>query len=318
MTLSAAIEAFLDALQVDQASSRHTLAAYGRDLRQLEAFLARKRSGSPKNDALAEPKGGPDLLVTPDQLGEFLATLSRHKLSARSISRKTSVIRQFFKFACLELGLRTNPAEQLQLPKTSKVLPKFLTEKETESLLAAVQPGLDYRDKNLSQAFQSRDRAMLVLLYATGLRVSELLSLTTHSLDLEQEYLRVKGKGEKERIVPFATVAGDELRSYLDSARPLLKPSSDHVFVNHQGKPLSRQSFWKILKELSRQAGIQKNVSPHVLRHSFATHLLQAGMNLRSLQMLLGHADLSTTQIYAHVTPEHLKDAHKRYHPRGE
>jgi integrase/recombinase XerD len=314
MILSAAIEAFLDALQVDQGSSRHTLAAYGRDLRQLEAFLL----GPSKNDASAKPNGGPDLLVTPDQLEAFLATLSHQKQSARSISRKTSAIRQFFKFACLELGLRTNPAEQLQLPKMSKSLPKFLTEKETESLLAAAQPGLEYRDPKQAPALQSRDRAMLVLLYATGLRVTELLSLTTHSLELQQEYLRVKGKGEKERIVPFATYAGDLLRSYLDETRPALKPASDHVFVNHQGKPLSRQSFWKILKELSRQAGIRKNVSPHVLRHSFATHLLQAGMNLRSLQMLLGHSDLSTTQIYAHVTPEHLKDAHKRYHPRGE
>ncbi len=315
MTLSAAIEAFLDALQVDHGSSRHTLAAYGRDLRQLEAFLV---GPCPKNDAAAEPKGGPDLLVTPDQLETFLAGLSRQRQSARSISRKTSAIRRFFKFACLELGLRTNPAEQLQLPKLGKSLPKFLTEKETEALLSAVQPGLEYRDPKLASALQSRDRAMLVLLYATGLRVSELLSLTTHSLDLQQEYLRVKGKGEKERIVPFATYAGDQLRSYLEHERPVLKPSSDHVFVNHQGKPLSRQSFWKILKELSRQAGIQKNVSPHVLRHSFATHLLQAGMNLRSLQMLLGHSDLSTTQIYAHVTPEHLKSAHRRYHPRGE
>jgi integrase/recombinase XerD len=308
--LAAAIEAFLDALQVDQGCSRHTLAAYGRDLRQLATFLPHDSR---------HPAGGPEVsAITPDQLEEFLARLSRQKQSARSISRKTSSIRQFFKFACLELGLRTNPAEQLQLPKIGRALPKFLTEKETEALLAALNPGLDYRDAKLSTALQARDRAMLVLLYATGLRVSELLSLTTHSIDLEQEYLRVKGKGEKERIVPFATAAGDELRAWLKEPRATLHPAGDHLFLNHQGRPLSRQSFWKILAELARKAGIRKTVSPHVLRHSFATHLLQAGMNLRSLQMLLGHSDLSTTQIYAHVTPEHLKDAHKRYHPRGE
>lgn len=310
MKLAAAVEAFLDALQVDQGCSRHTLAAYGRDLRQLAAFLPQDSSG---------PNAGPEIsAITPDQLEEFLARLSRQKQSARSISRKTSAIRQFFKFACLELGLRTNPAEKLQLPKIGRALPKFLTEKETEALLAALNPGLGYRDAKLAAALQARDRAMLVLLYATGLRVSELLSLTTHSIDLEQEYLRVKGKGEKERIVPFATAAGDELRAWLKESRGVLRPAGDPLFVNHQGRPLSRQSFWKILAELARNAGIRKTVSPHVLRHSFATHLLQAGMNLRSLQMLLGHSDLSTTQIYAHVTPEHLKDAHKRYHPRGE
>ncbi|NDD91994.1 tyrosine recombinase, partial [bacterium] len=286
MNFQAAIEAFLDSLQVDQGSSKNTLAAYGRDLRQLDAFIS---SNTGSHLRLSS--------VTSDQLESFLALLSKQKHSARSISRKTSAIRQFFKFSCLELGLNKNPAEQLQLPKLSKVLPKFLTEKETEALIATLTPGFGYRDEKLTTALQARDRAMLVLLYATGLRVSELLSLTTHSIDLEQEYLRVKGKGEKERIVPFASMAGHLLRSYLSEHRMALQPRSDHLFVNHSGRTLSRQSFWKTLKALARQAGIKKTVSPHVLRHSFATHLLQAGMNLRSLQMLLGHSDLSTTQI---------------------
>ncbi len=312
MTLLAAIEAFLDALQVDQGCSRHTLAAYGRDLRQLAASLAAAMptaSGSPT----------PQLTdVRPDQLEEFLASLTRQGQSARSVARKTSAIRRFFKFACLELELSSNPAEQLLLPKLGRSLPKALSHSETEALLSALDPGLPYRDSQYASALQQRDRAMLILLYATGLRVSELLSLTTHSIDLEQEYLRVKGKGEKERIVPFATVAGEQLRRYLSEGRAHLRPSHDTLFVNHAGAPLSRQSFWKTLKSLATLAGISKTVSPHVLRHSFATHLLEAGMNLRSLQMLLGHSDLSTTQIYAHVSPEHLKDAHRRYHPRGE
>jgi integrase/recombinase XerD len=159
---------------------------------------------------------------------------------------------------------------------------------------------------------------MILLLYATGLRISELLALTTHSLDLAQEYLRVRGKGDKERIVPFASAAGTALRDYLEHHRPQLLPQSDHLFVNAAGTRLSRQAFWKTLQTLAKQAGISRSVSPHLLRHSFATHLLQAGMNLRSLQMLLGHSDLSTTQIYTHVSPEHLKQAQRRYHPRGE
>ena len=318
MNFRSAIEAFLDSLQVDHGSSRNTLTAYGRDLRQLDRYLSPNLSKSNRPKDLQKQVSPPLSSITAEQLESFLSRLSQEKHSARSISRKTSAIRQFFKFACLELKLDINPAEQLQLPKLSKVLPKYLTQKETESLIAALSPGLSYQDETLGDALKSRDRAMLILMYATGLRVTELLSLTTHSLDLEQEYLRVKGKGEKERIVPFAPIAGEMLRSYLSADRFRFNPKSDHLFMNHVGQPLSRQSFWKILKALAIHAGIKKNVSPHLLRHSFATHLLQAGMNLRSLQMLLGHSDLSTTQIYAHISPEHLKDAHRRYHPRGE
>jgi len=304
MDLQPAVGAFLDALQVDRGSSRHTLGAYGRDLRQWI-------DGLPATHTTLDQ-------ISSSDLETFLALLSQQGQSARSISRKTSTLRQFFKFACLELGLQKNPAEQLALPKLGKSLPKFLSQKETESLLAQLDPGLPYQDETLAQALQARDRAMVVLLYASGLRVSELLSLTTHHLDLEQGYLRVRGKGEKERIVPFAPYAGEIIRSYLETQRAALTPQTDHVFLNHSGTPLSRQSFWKSLKLLAQHAGIRRTVSPHVLRHSFATHLLEAGMNLRSLQMLLGHSDLSTTQIYTHITPEHLKDAHRRYHPRGE
>jgi integrase/recombinase XerD len=160
---------------------------------------------------------------------------------------------------------------------------------------------------------------MVFLLYATGLRVSELVGLSVHNIDLEQGYVRVRGKGEKERIAPFAAPAGERLGQYLDAGRGALEPRTDHAFPNHRGFALTRQAFWKLLKDLASQASIDRaeRITPHVLRHSFATHLLQSGMGLRSLQLLLGHSDLSTTQIYAHITPEHLKETHSRLHPRG-
>jgi integrase/recombinase XerD len=159
---------------------------------------------------------------------------------------------------------------------------------------------------------------MVYLLYAAGIRVSELTSLTPHDLDLSMGYTRVRGKGRKERIAPFAPVAGDRIRPYLEDHRRDLLPKTDHLFLNHRGFALTRQAFWEILGKIAHRAGLPNgSVSPHVLRHSFATHLLEAGVNLRSLQMLLGHSDLSTTQVYAHVTPEHLQKAHRKFHPRG-
>ncbi len=210
-----------------------------------------------------------------------------------------------------------NPTDLLKSPKQPQCLPKFLTQEQVGSLLLITETGIPYRE-NHEKALHTRDRAMVYLLYATGLRVSELVGLTTHDLDLAMSYLRVKGKGEKERITPFAPVAGKHLALYLEEHRPRLHPATDHFFLNERGFALTRQAVWRILKSLALQAGISAPLSPHVLRHSFATHLLQSGMNLRSLQMLLGHSDLSTTQIYTHVTPEHLKAAHRKYHPRGE
>ncbi len=159
---------------------------------------------------------------------------------------------------------------------------------------------------------------MVYLLYATGLRVSELMAITPNQLDLELGYLRVQGKGGKERIAPFAPQAGELVSTYLTVLRPQFQPKTEHLFLNRNGEGLTRQGFWKILKILAVQADLKTPLSPHVLRHSFATHLLQAGMNLRSLQMLLGHSDLTTTQIYTHLTPEHLKEALRKFHPRGE
>src|SRR6185312_13085227 len=183
--------------------------------------------------------------------------------------------------------------------------------------------GIPYSVANeeVLSALHARDEAMVYLLYATGLRVSELVGLKVQSIEIEQGYLRVRGKGDKERITPFAPVAGEKLQVYLSKYRPLLaahsKERTELVFLTHMGKPISRVSFWKNLKTLALQAGISTSLSPHSLRHSFATHLLQSGMNLRSLQTLLGHADLSTTQIYTRVTPEHLKSVNRKFHPRG-
>ncbi|MCM2279586.1 MAG: tyrosine recombinase [Oligoflexia bacterium] len=300
-----AIEAFLQAQRIDRGAADKTVEAYARDLRQLASHL--------EADA---PLPAPDS-IRREQLEGFLAALHARGQGPATLARKVSVLRQFFKFCCLERGLTHNPAERLDSPSLPRRLPKDLSLDEVARLLAAAGAGLPYREKQ-RPALQARDRAMVTLLYATGLRVSELLDLTTFSADLEQEYVRVKGKGDKERIVPFAEVAGERLREYLEGHRPALEPATDHLFVNHRGLALTRQAFWKILKDLALAAGVPSTLSPHSLRHSFATHLLQSGMNLRSLQMLLGHSDLSTTQIYAHVSPEHLKQAHKKFHPRGE
>ncbi|MBC7690790.1 MAG: tyrosine recombinase [Methylotenera sp.] len=319
--LSAEINSFLQARQIDQGASDQTITAYRRDLQQFAAHLQTGQTGQlgQLEKSLAS--------IKLEDLHHFLKSLHDQKQAASSIARKVSCLRQFFKFCCLELELAHNPAEQLTSPMQAKRLPKYLSHEQVELLLKAGLTGLPYKDPH-SFALQARDRAMLYLLYATGLRVSELVGLTTHHVDLELGYVRVRGKGDKERIVPFAPIAGDFLRTYLHEHRPLLLKAGsamDAVFVGNRGHVLTRQGFWKTLQQFALQSGAHATtsakigaLSPHMLRHSFATHLLQSGMNLRSLQMLLGHADLSTTQIYAHVTPEHLKTTHKKYHPRGE
>jgi integrase/recombinase XerD len=305
LKIGEAIQAFLAAQEIDRGSARLTIAAYRRDLEQLAAKLPRRSLQT----------------ITIDDLEHFASDLKREGQKASSIARKQSAIRQFFKFCCLELGLASNPAEKLVSPELAKRLPKYLTPSQIEDLLQATVPGLPYKgDEKHRELFQARDRTMTLLLYATGLRVSELVGLKLENVDLAMEYVRVKGKGGKERVAPYARAAGRELELWIQEYRPLLAPTTlgqKYVFLNRDGDPLSRQSYWKTLKSLALQAGIPVSLSPHLLRHSFATHLLQGGMNLRSLQMLLGHSDLSTTQIYTHVAPEHLKAAHKKFHPRG-
>jgi integrase/recombinase XerD len=309
MQLHPEIQAFLQARQIDHGASDKTIEAYRRDLIQFASYL---KEESP-NRLLKQ--------VELHDLDGFLKTLHARNQKPASIARKISCLRQFYKFCSLELGMTENPAERLSSPSAGKRLPKYLNHSQVDSLLKTAQLGLPYPDA-FRAALQARDRAMIYLLYATGLRVSELVGLTTHQLDLELGYVRVRGKGDKERMVPFAPIAGEFIRTWLNEERSKLNPASDHLFVGNRGVALTRQGFWKTLQLFARTAGIgigaKSALSPHMLRHSFATHLLQSGMNLRSLQMLLGHSDLSTTQIYAHVSPEHLKTTHRKYHPRGE
>ncbi len=293
---------FLESRRIDRGAADKTVEAYQRDLHQFASTLP------PALELTA---------ITPDHISEFVRRLTAEGQKPSSIARKISAFRQFFKFCCLERGLRENPAESLKAPSQIKRLPKFLTNEQTSALLQAAEAGLPYPTAG-GEHLRSRDRAMIYLLYATGLRVSELVGLTTHQLDIEAGYVRVTGKGNKQRITPFAPIAGERVAGYVREHRAALNPIDDHLFVNRRGFALTRQAFWKTLKALAIAAKIPIAISPHGIRHSFATHLLQSGMNLRSLQMLLGHSDLSTTQIYAHVTPEHLKSAHRKFHPRGE
>lgn len=310
-TLGSALPLFLDSKKVDRGASPATISAYKTDLLQFSNSLPEKL----ETDLAA---------ITPNDLHQFLRTLHAKKEKGSSVARKISSLRQFFKFGMLELGLEINPADLLRSPTTVNRLPKFLSHEAIEKLLSATALGLPYPEV-MREPMVLRDRAMVILLYATGLRVSELCGLTTHEINLSLSYVRVRGKGGKERIVPFARAARDALDEYLEKGRPVLIQESlrhgentDDLFLSRRGEGLTRQSFWGTLKDLAVIAGIPETISPHRLRHSFATHLLQAGMNLRSLQSLLGHSDLSTTQIYTHVTPERLKDLHKKYHPRGE
>jgi integrase/recombinase XerD len=298
------IEEFLEFQRIDRGAADHTLQAYRRDLLQFVETLSQKLDTSLE-------------IIQYEDIQKFFESLYEQNQKPASLARKTSVLRQFFKFCCLEKEIQTNPAELLETPSLPNRLPKYLTEEQVTALLKTVEKGLPYPQKH-GEALKARDRAMVYLLYATGLRVSELLGLNTHEVDLQASYVRVKGKGDQERIVPFASIVGDYLFKYLEKDRPQLNPVTDTLFVNHRGSALTRQAFWKLLKNLALLAEIPSSLSPHTLRHSFATHLLQSGMNLRSLQMLLGHSDLSTTQIYTHVSPEHLKEAHEKYHPRGE
>lgn len=306
IAFEAAVQRFLDSKRLDQGAADHTIQAYERDLLQLGASL---------------PAGIGVAAIAQSHLEAFVQKLSRESQKSASIARKQSAIRQFFKFCCLELGLELNPAEKLESHRAEKGLPKDLSEPAVRALLQALEAGLPYRlgDAGLIAALHARDRAMVCLLYATGLRVSELVGLSLEEVDLKEEFVRVRGKGGKSRVVPFARAAGDLLRDYLEAHRPRLVPRTAHLFTNRRGFVLTRQAFWKTLKALGQAAGLDPaQLSPHRLRHSFATHLLSSGMNLRVLQTLLGHSDVSTTQIYTHVSPEHLKAAHRKFHPRGE
>ena len=292
------VERFCDAAWLADGLARNTLEAYRRDLAQFAAWLA--------------GQGGPGLLEAgPADLHRYLAwQVETRKAKPRSTGRLVSSMRRFYRFAVLEGLRRDDPCAQIEAPKLPRSLPKSLSEAEVEALLAA--PDVD-SDLGL------RDKAMLETLYASGLRVSELTGLKVQQVSLDMGVVRVLGKGAKERLTPLGEEALDWIRRYQELARPLILGArrSDALFVTGRGAPMTRQAFWGLVKRYAARAGIRSAISPHTLRHAFATHLINHGADLRVVQMLLGHADISTTQIYTHVARERLKQVHAKHHPRG-
>lgn len=288
------LDQFINYLRVERGLANNTVESYSRDLIRFYQFLIVKDLSPIK--------------VTHDQITQYVNKLSA-KLSVRSVARNISAIKAFFRFLVSDGKIKSSPARLLVTPRTSCNLPVVLSREEVDRLLA--QP-----DGTSPRGL--RDRAMLESLYATGLRVSELISLKISNVNLEAGYVRTLGKGSKERVVPIGDEARKAIINYLSGGRSQLTKGgpSAYLFLNSSGRPMSRQGFWKIIKRYGIKAGIKKKISPHGIRHSFATHLLGAGADLRSVQVMLGHADISTTQIYTHVTREKLKEVHEKCHPR--
>jgi integrase/recombinase XerD len=290
-------EQFQDYLTFERGLSDRTLSAYKRDLARWAAHLLERGVEAPSQ-------------VTPEALREWVFALKDAGLAPSSIRRAQSAVRTYFAFLIAEGAVDVDPTERLESPRMGRRLPDVLSREEVELLLDA--PGED-------AWLHWRDRAILELLYASGMRVSELVGLPLSALDLEEGFLTVFGKGSKERLVPVGEPALRAVRRYLADVRPKLDQGGGQgrVFLNARGVPLSRTSVWTLVKESARRAGIRRKVSPHTLRHTFATHLLEGGADLAAVQELLGHADISTTQIYTHVDREYLRDVHRRFHPRA-
>lgn len=286
---------FLQYLEVERGLSENTLTAYRRDLGKLEAFA---RSTGQK---LAE--------LTASDMGGFLRQLHRQGLSHRSIARALSATKGLYRFAAAEGLMPADPTEQIESSRLPRSLPRYLSLQEVERLLGA---------PDTKSSMGLRDRTMLETLYATGLRVSELVSLRLDDLHLDAGYLRCLGKGRKERIVPLGRSAAGWIRRYLRRGRPgVTGRSGSWLFPNRLGTRMTRQRFWQILRSCGTKCGIRQRLSPHVVRHSFATHLLERGADLRSLQLMLGHSDIGTTQIYTHVSRERLRRVYDQHHPRA-
>jgi len=297
MEIAAAISSFLTHVKVDKGLSSNTVSAYRRDLVKFDVF-AQKRKLSLEG-------------VSRDDLVDFLAGLYRLKLESRTVARHLVTLRNFFRFAQVHELITTDPSINLESPKIRRSLPGYLRLEEVERLLE--QP-------DSTTALGLRDRAMLEVLYSTGLRVSELIGLRVSDLDSKVGCVRCLGKGDKERIVPVGRKALVIVEKYLRDARPKLLGKlrgSPTLFVNRRGVSISRVGVWKILSGYGKRAGLRVSLTPHMLRHSFATHLLERGADLRSVQLMLGHADISTTQIYTHVVEERLKQIYKAHHPRA-
>ncbi len=296
--ISEHIDRFINYLVVEKGLAQNSVKAYSSDLSDFARFLA--ESEVEALDAIEKL----NILL-------YLEDLKKRRSSTQTSARRLVCLRNFFLFQQAEGKISTNPAEELLLPRLSRQLPDSLTIQEVETLLG--QP-------NRQKPSGFRDATMLELLYATGLRVSELIGLRLHDVDLEELVVRTMGKGGKERLIPLHRSAAEMIREYIHNARPgLLKQKrSEYLFLNLRGGKLSRQYFWKRIKEYALEAGITKSISPHSMRHTFATHLLDGGADLRSIQAMLGHVDISSTQIYTHVSRERIKSEYDRLHPRAK
>jgi len=291
------VQRFLQYLTVEKGLSPNTIAAYSTDLKRFSEFL--------------EDRGGTaDEAVERQDLLDFLAVRKRNGLSSRSLARQIATLRNFYRFLNREKILTVDPTQNIESPRDWKRLPKTLAFEEVERLLNLPKGGTPSA---------IRDDAMIELMYATGMRVSELTALPLQAVNTVAGFVLATGKGNKQRIIPMGDVALNKIKTYLETARAKLTrgQASDRIFLNRSGNGLTRQGFWKLLRKYVRRAGMKRSISPHMLRHSFATHLLERGADLRSVQAMLGHADLSTTQIYTQVTRHRLKQIHAKLHPRG-
>ncbi len=291
------IDIFLNYLWVERGLSQNTISSYRRDLKFFVDYLEEQRRINSLED------------VDKNHISDFMLRLKENGLSANSIVRKLAAIKTFYRFLVREKIIKQDPTSLIDSPRLWRKIPSTLSVQEVESLIA--QPDLRKRGG-------FRDRAILEVLYATGLRVSELTRLKLEDVNLEVGFVRCIGKGNKERIVPLGKKAIVSLKRYLERERPiyLKRRSGNELFLSRLNKRLSRQSIWKMMKRYARQAKIKKEIRPHILRHSFATHLLERGADLRSVQEMLGHSDISTTQIYTHINKDRLKIIHSRFHPR--
>ncbi len=291
------LSSYLDYLAIEKGLSNNSLEAYSHDLIDFTSSIQKQDSKDIKS-------------ITSKDIRSYISFLRRQSLSSKSIIRKIASLKGFFKYLQIKGVIEENPVVNIESPKIWKQLPHTLN--ITEVALLLCQP-------DTKTPAGIRNQAMLEILYGSGLRVSELIELTTNSINLEVGFLRCFGKGSKERVVPIGEVAMKWIRDYLEHARPLIlkNSTSEHLFITRSGKKMTRQGFWKIVKKYALKAGIKKTISPHTLRHSFASHLLEGGADLRSVQALLGHSDISTTQIYTHLTTEKIREIYRKHHPRA-
>jgi len=291
------LDSFLAYITVEKGLSKNTLESYGRDVRKFLTFLEEGHI-----ETVHEIKY--------ENILDFLSSFKKQGFSDTTTVRTIVSIKQFFKYLLLEKIIKEDPTSQIHTPKMKKSIPGVISLEDVEKILSAP-------DESTPEGL--RDLAMLEVLYATGIRVSELISLKLNEVNFEMGFVIVYGKGSKERIVPMGEEAQEKLKTYMEHSRPALLKQKDckEIFVTRRGKGMTRQGFWKLIKTYALKANITKPISPHTLRHSFATHLLERGADLRTIQIMLGHSDISTTQIYTHVENERLKEIHKKYHPRS-